>query len=187
MPHVFIQGSGSPTEQQEAAARRIGQLLAEKGWEANVGSYGGLVPIMIDSGIPCHAHLTRFRDGVDADSLASMTNCNDLAQPVLSEIDATENAGRMLPWSIRLGIWMSSSDAFCFFAGDKGTLAHLVPVLAWIGKALASEGKSKKVILIGWDEEQLKALHTLGLTGAGDWFRVCALDQPEIAVEHLTS
>jgi predicted Rossmann-fold nucleotide-binding protein len=174
MPRVFIQGSGSPTEQQAAVARRIGQLLAEKGWEANVGSHGGLVPVMIESGIPCHAYLTRFRKSVDVDSLTTTIDCNQLAEPIVNYLGKAADMDRMLPWSVRLGVWMARSDAFIFFAGDKGTMAHLVPVLAWIGKALAPEGKAKKVILVGWARERVKALETLGLVTEDDeWFTTC--------------
>lgn len=173
--------------EQAATAQRIGQLLAAKGWEANVGSHGDLVPIMMESGIPCHAHVAKMREDVDYGCLASVTGCNQLASELIPSLPTTnEDTEKMLAWGIRLGLWMSTSDAFLFIGGAEGTLAHLVPVLAWNRKALAKEGRAKKIVVIGWTRERIQALQMLGICSPSDtWLSFHSNE--ESVVEFLTS
>ncbi|MFA6272387.1 MAG: hypothetical protein WC693_04790 [Patescibacteria group bacterium] len=168
---VFIQGDRDPSVDLAACALEIAQLLKQRGWEANVGAYGGLVRIFEESGMRCHAHVIapRGREVQFSERIvASVTDCNQLVRSLPAEVRWGGEADQILTWGLRLGIWMAHSDAFIFFAGREGTMAHLIPVLAWNRKVLAKEGRAKKVVLFGWLRSQINALRALGLYSPAD-------------------
>ncbi|MFA6524793.1 MAG: hypothetical protein WCT33_00825 [Patescibacteria group bacterium] len=194
---VFVQGDRDPGVDLSACALKTAQLLKQSGWEANVGAYGGLVRIFEESGMRCHAHVMapRGREVQFSDCIVSVTDCNQLVRSLPANIRWGGEADQILTWGLRLSVWMAHSDAFIFFAGREGTMAHLVPILAWNRKVLAKEGRAKKVVLIGWDKLQRDALYTLGLitipegdwaSDDAEWFRTYSMYNVEGAVNFLT-
>ena len=184
MKRLFIQGDRSPNPEQTIAATKIGQLLSQAGWEANVGGFGGLVRIMNELGVNCHAHVMKrpaqqedFSDSAYKSATTTDTRAFNVPLATAGLIEDNED----ISWGARLSLVMARSDAFLFFAGKQGTMAHIVPALAHIIK-----GKSeKKLVVIGWPTEQVEALEILGL-----WNEKCQaydLDQVEATVEFLTS
>ena len=183
---MFIQGDrdlggGSFAE----AAMKIAILLNQKRWEANVGIQGDLVRIFDESGILCHGHIAAPLRTVHVGSIRTITDCNIIAQSLPREYRQGGVADPFVTWSLRLGIWASRSDAFLFFSGREGTIAHLVPILAWNRKSLAKEGRAKKVVLFGWSRDQMYALRTLGLWSPADKW-LAFHENEEMAVEFLT-
>lgn len=191
IPRVFIQGDRDPEGVAKQAALQLGQALKTKGWGATVGAYGGFVQVLEESGVSCICHETRIHDHGDVKMKSSPSiKCQELGQKVILELGdgAFSKAGDEISWGIRLGLWMGMSQSYCFFAGREGTLAHLVPVLAYNIKGWAKQGKARKVCLIGWEMEDVDALSTLFMRqGENDWLRYFTLNNIGDAAEFLTS
>lgn len=189
---VFIQGAREVTWKQRQAAFGLGCLLKEAGWEANVGELGQLVSIMQESGIPCHIHLhtTRQReeDPIRGTFIASVTDCVTLAESLPQEEDEFPEVTKMVAWGIRLGHLIGKSQAFIFFAGAEGTIAHLVPVLAMIKKHYAKKEIFPRVAFVEWEEEKLNAIGTLFDLGFEDfsWCQNFRLDQMDQVAHFIT-
>ena len=189
MGRVFIQGDRDTSGEIIVSAAKIGKLLAAKGWQANVASYGNLVEIMEQSGVLCHAHImpSNGREVRFTDRVESVTNCNSIAETVTETLPyITEDTANTVSWGTRLWILLGNSDAFLFFPGRAGTLAHLVPVMTFNRKHGWKNGY-KKVVLFGWLPEQIEALKVLGLISSeGGWLTIIDEDE-ELSVTFLTS
>lgn len=155
--NIFVQGAGKPDQAAEAAITRLGELLKEHGCRCHVGSKGAIPDILQKTGVPC------ARYAFEGDEINEHT------------------------WSNRLADWVSKGDAFVFFKGDVGTLAHLMPVLAFSKKMWARKGGSRKVALVGWSQAEKTAIKVLmGFSYDGpDWLRSFEYDQIEQAVAFL--
>lgn len=186
-----MQGDRAPEGDAKIAALRLGTLLHAKGWGASVGAYGGFVKVLEDSGISCICHETAMRDHGDVKSTKSpVIHFGGYADLVIDQMgQAVSGAKRELSWASRLGIWMGTSQAFCFFAGREGTLAHLAPVLAYNIKGWAKEGRPRRVVLLGWDLLDLAHIQALfNIRGpATNWFMHYELEEIDDAADFLTS
>jgi hypothetical protein len=148
---VFVQGDRD-AHGCENASRAIALKMAKCGIEVNLGAYGKLVEIFLAAGCPAHCHGHRSGDrGKAFGKGASYADCTLIAK--LAGYPDT----REVAWGLRLGVLMANSDAFLFFSGREGTVAHLVPILAFACKLW----KNKKIALVGWEPEKISALAVL--------------------------
>ncbi len=150
--HVFVQGDKDPQGEYKESAFTIGQALKDKGWEANVGAYGGFVKVFEQSGIKINPHEMVAEGRVNQfneDAIESI-NCAEIAKELFKSEQPTEQQIKDAAWALRMGLFLANSKSFIFFPGTKGTRAHLLSVLAF---NLVSD-KPKPVALVGWDENQ---------------------------------
>jgi len=150
--HIFIQGDRDPQGPFKESALAISQALKDRGWQANVGAYGGFVKVLEQSGIKITPHemtadgrVTQF----DENAIESV-NCADITKELLKNDNPTEQQIKDTAWALRMGLFLANSKAFLFFPGTKGTRAHLLSALAF---NLTSD-KPKPIALVGWDENQ---------------------------------
>lgn len=147
---VFVQGDRDARD-SEKAAQAIAAEFCRRSVHVNLGAYGRLVRIFLEAGCPATCYGHRERGEVPGE--VPFRDCLALSKLLLSK----EGGGsRELAWGIRLGILMATSDAFLFFAGREGTVAHLLPVLAFASKRW--QEKPHKIALVGWNQEQISAL-----------------------------
>ena len=140
----FVQGDRDATSIEECA-KQLATTFAEKGIEVNLGAYGKLVEIFLAAGVKATCHEHRGKKGSRAQG--QIVDCEQLLAGV--GISAEQRA--TAAWGLRLGLLLSS-DAFVFFPGQEGTLAHLLPAIAH-----ASKGDPKPVALLGWEGNSLFA------------------------------
>lgn len=190
IPRVFIQGDRDPAGDAKIAALKLGEFLKNKNWGALVGAYGGFVKVMEESGISCVCHETDIKDHgsvkyVNSPSI-NFSEVGDAVAWLLGEGPFLQ-AKKSISWGNRLGVWMGTASSYCFFAGNEGTMAHLIPVLAFNAKSW-SKSKARPVALIGWDITKITALMQLmGLTKDTLWFSHFELNEIALAVEFLTT
>lgn len=142
---VFVQGDREARE-ISFLARRLTWQLKKAGIKVNLGAYGELVKIFIEAGCVAHCHGHR-KDRGNCPLEVDYFNCHQAALDVCRAAHLPEETLLPVAWGIRLGLLLNS-DAFVFFPGREGTLAHLFPVLAFSAKR-----QTKPVALIGWPEE----------------------------------
>ncbi|MFZ5391505.1 MAG: hypothetical protein ACOZAJ_04515 [Patescibacteria group bacterium] len=190
IPLVFVQGDRDPEGEAKIAATRLGNLLKENGWGVSLGAYGGFVKVLEETGVPCLCHETEIKDHGDVKFKKSpYINFKPVAESVSNLLGGGiySNALKEISWANRLGTWMATSQAYCFFAGREGTLAHLIPVLSFNAKSW-TKTKPRKVALIGWNREDLKAImHLYNLYGDTPWFMYYDLNLVDQAVNFLIS
>jgi hypothetical protein len=170
---VFFQGDRDIAGREREAAIEIMKRLGEQGYAANVGAYGELVAAICEAGVEVRCHLmdpNKDRE-VKTDAKAEIVDCVELAKQI-------GHPTKEVAWGIRLGILMETSNAFVFMPGREGTRAHLDPVIAFNLKAK----NPKKIALIGWKEEDVKALHAYFHLGFGtlwiEYFRIINYNYP---------
>ncbi len=150
----------------------------------------GFVKALEESGVDCLCHETEIPDhGNVKFKTAPSIDAAPLADVVIAELGGGvfEKSKRLIAWGNRLGVWASTSQAYCFFAGNEGTLAHLFPVLAFIAKRKKGT-QAKPVALIGWDPTKIAAvMQLMGLTRETAWFRSFELTEINKAVDFLTA
>ena len=147
---VFVQGDRD-AKGCKAVAQVIAMELRQRQVGVNLGAYGELVEIFFVAGceVRCFGH--RESRGRVPEKV-TFTDCMQVAKDL-------KHPSREVAWGLRLGLLMEASDAFLFFAGREGTVAHLVPVLAFASKRWRE--KPRKVALVGWDQDQIYALTKL--------------------------
>ena len=168
---VFIQGDREAKGCEESA-RALAQEFARQGIEVNLGAYGQLVAIFLEAKCPavCHGHRANDR-GQCPDTVEFI----DFSVPGNPEV-VNQDSAKIYAWTGRLDHLIEGSEAAVFFPGREGTLAHLMPFLAF------AKRQSKKVALVGWSTEMVKALDTLGCNG----FVSFSSDEPSAVAKFLT-
>ncbi|MFA6322432.1 MAG: hypothetical protein WCX71_03035 [Candidatus Buchananbacteria bacterium] len=175
---ILVQGDRNAAGCEDAA-KEIAAELARRHVEVNLGAYGKLVEVFLQAGCraTCHGHRADDRGKCPAET--PFVDCT--VGGSLSKEEA---------WGRRLGIFLES-DAFLFFAGNEGTLAHLIPVLAFASKSWHDK---KKIALVGWNSvqvgwvsEEVLALTKLlgGLPSSVVFFEINV--DPKTVVDFLTS
>jgi hypothetical protein len=95
-------------------------------------------------------------------------------------------------WCLRLAEFLSA-DAALFLPGSMGMLAHLFPFLAHVIKGEVKKGKlPRRIVLLGWSQDQLGALFAMLQVFAGIareetavWLGVFDVNQIEESVRFL--
>ena len=147
---AFIQGDRDPQGQMREAALAIGKLLNERGWEANLGAYGGFVQLVEQSGVPIHPHTMVSEKPLQFNEQGSAAlDAGAAAKQLLGE-GATPEQIKEAAWGVRMALFITNSEGFVFFPGTRGTRAHLLAVLAF---NLVTD-RPKPVALVGWNEGQ---------------------------------
>lgn len=191
IPRIFIQGDRDPKGEAYQAAVALGKAIkATECWGVSLGAYGGFVTALEKSGVDCLCHETEISGHGDVKfKTAPAIDCNEIGDLVIQQLGGGvfDKSKRLIAWGNRLTIWVSTTQSYCFFAGNEGTLAHLFPVLAFIAKR--KEGtEPKKVALIGWEPIKIAAIMQLfGFTRETRWFATFSLDEIDKAVDFLTS
>ncbi len=191
IPRIFVQGDRDPSGPAYDAAVRLGKAIKQtRCWGVSLGAYGGFVKALEESGVDCLCHETEIPDhGNVKFKTAPSIDAAPLADVVIAELGGGvfEKSKRLIAWGNRLGVWASTSQAYCFFAGNEGTLAHLFPVLAFIAKRKKGT-QAKRVALIGWEPQKVYSIVLLfGFSVETNWFQTFSLDDVEAAVEFLTA
>ena len=183
---VFVQGSAHPDQDVTAAVVQLGQLLKAKDWQALVGAGGRIPHILASTGVYSVFHALEQHQSTEGANEATYYSGYVLLLTRYIKPHASDDE---ISWGLRLVDWIAKAQSFVFFPGDKGTLAHLFPVLAFAAKRWTPAGKPRKVALIGWDDEQLTAMEKLhGLTAQGaEWLNCFSLEEIEQAVEFITA
>ncbi len=155
--YTFIQGDRDPDENMRNIASQLGEELSKRDVKVNVGSYGGFVKVLQESGVEIYPHVMVWEGKelqFNQDEVESI-NCIEIAEQMLQneKIDEEEKKNRIkdVSWALRMGLFLSNSSSFAFFPGTRGTRSHLLSALAF---NLTSD-KPKPVALIGWDEDDL--------------------------------
>ena len=191
VPRVFLQGDRDPEGAAREAATKLGLGLKVEGWGVTLGAYGGFVKVLEETGVSCICHETKIKGHGDVKMTKSPSiKCQELGEAVSTMLGGGIFAKAVdeISWAIRLGVWMGTSQAYCFFAGREGTLAHLVPVLAYNTKGWIKEGNPRKVALVGWEVEDVAAIMRLfKLNKDTTWFAYFSLEEVDKAVAFLTS
>ncbi|MFZ5391502.1 MAG: hypothetical protein ACOZAJ_04500 [Patescibacteria group bacterium] len=150
--HTFVQGDQDPQPEMKEAALTIGESLKNKGWQANVGAYGGFVKVFEQSGIKINPHemVADGRTNKFDEQTVEAVNCADIAKELFKNENPTDQQVKDTAWALRMGLFLANSKSFIFFPGTKGTRAHLLSTLAF---NLTSD-KPKPIALVGWEENQ---------------------------------
>jgi hypothetical protein len=188
---VFVQGDRDPEGAAREAATKLGLGLKENCWGVTLGAYGGFVKVLEETGVSCVCHETKIRDHGETKATHFPTiKCQELGETVAIMLGSGVFAQAVdeINWSIRLGVWMGTSQAYCFFAGREGTLGHLAPVMTYNAKGWAKRGRARKVCLLGWDIEDVAAIMRLyKIQRNTTWFGYFSLEEVDKAVEFLTT
>jgi hypothetical protein len=165
---IMVQGDRDAAGIAELAAA-IAAIVAKMKVVVNLGAYGELVKIFLDAGCKAFCHTHRGKGKIAPN--VSYYDCELLSKTL-------GFADQEAAWGIRLGL-MLRADAFLFFSGREGTLAHLFPALAFAKK------KGRRVALVGWPKDQEAAILAL-LGGEQVWLRLFdANDDPQLVVDFL--
>lgn len=188
---VFFQGDRDISGEARETAIKIMRGLGKLGWKANVGAYGALVAAICKTGVSVRGHGFGAKDQpeqIDRDKF-EFVDCSSAKIEGLS-IDSASRNIKLYPnyqpytWAIRLAMLMETSNAFIFFPGRQGTLAHLIPILAF---NIKGKEKPKKVALVGWN--RIISGMLLLLVGIDKemtpWFGIFNLDEVDQVVEFL--
>lgn len=156
MRTIFIQGDRDAKGAEEAA-RRMATVFREAGIHLLLGAYGELVKIFTDAGCAVTCHGFRANERGKCPSGVTFVDCTEISRRELSVV--ANEAGKALDftavaWGMRIGLLLTA-NAYCFFPGREGTLAHLFPCIAFAVK------HNKQIVFVGWQEPQLTALHNL--------------------------
>lgn len=197
----FIQGDRAPEGPVREAALTIGKLLKERGYEANVGAYGGFVQLLEQSGVTIQPHKMdsdkkiQFNEG-EVEAIDTVP----LAKQMLGD-EATPEKIKEAAWGLRMALFITNSEGFVFFPGTRGTRAHLLSVLAF---NLITD-QPKPVALVGWNDDQpnlqespadslpdqeeawLKTFAQELERENPSWLKRFKVDEPEAAVNFVTS
>ncbi|MFC1663443.1 hypothetical protein ACFL04_04790 [Patescibacteria group bacterium] len=168
---------------------QLGLHLALNEFGATLGANGGLVNLLVTSGVTCICHETSsLQREVQAEDPATI-NYGQAAASAENHLTPLPDS-ELLQWGLRLTDWAAKSHGFVFFPGREGTLAHLMPVLAFCSKLWAKSGEPRKVVLLGWREDRLGELERLmgwGGSGFPEWLKDFQLDEVKEAVEFLAT
>lgn len=140
----------------EDAVRRLGTLCKEREIGLNVGESGEIVRLIAESGASYMVNQAQPGDSKLPEHLLRdhTRNCQAaafMAQEGFHRLAWDSPKLPRLAWCIRLAC-LDTSDGFIFFPGREGTLAHLVPIMAFIAKGERDKGvaRPRRVALVGW-------------------------------------
>jgi len=201
--YTFIQGDRDPEGPFKESALQIGEALKTKGWQVNVGAYGGFVKILEQSGVKINPH-EMVADGrtnkFNEQSIESV-NCANIAKELFKDDNPTDQQIKDTAWALRMALFLGNSKSFIFFPGTKGTRAHLLATLAFN----LTTNQPKPVALVGWEDNQPdlqnKSDYDLGQqesfwlktfaeeikNSPPGWLRKFSLDQTEEIVNFVTA
>lgn len=159
MVRLMVQGDRDASG-IENTVRKLGEICKERGIGLNVGEAGKIVRILAESGANVLAHQAkRERPNTPEEASTPIVDCVAPAQNAIDNLrdQATVGLGsglteQRLAWAIRLAALEQTSNGFIFFHGREGTLAHLIPILAFIKKGEVDKGvaRPRRVALIEW-------------------------------------
>jgi hypothetical protein len=144
---IFVQGDRLATG-MEKLAEEIAEIFKEKQIDAVLGAYGELINIFnkVGCNISCFGHRGgRGNVNIGVPFVDCMGKASDLGY-----------TWHVIPaWGIRLGLIFDSVQACLFLPGSRGTVAHLIPAI------VIAEKHKMRVAVVGWEDEQVKAIHAL--------------------------
>jgi len=183
---IYIQGSRNPDPKTEALIRQFGTLMLERGCTCLVGSQGKIPRILEEVGVPCVWHAaSEFPNDVSGvrcyGSLALTVNDD----PEYQRWHSPTKVSR-IGWALRLVDWAANADAYVFFPGQEGTMAHLFATITFALRD-AQAGNLKQFVLLGWPVSQITAISALFDFNADgrDWFYYFPADHVKSAVDFL--
>lgn len=155
----------------EDAVRQLGELCKERGIGLNVGEAGQIVRLLAETGAHVRVHQAKpERPNVPGGFTGEIVDCygsmqQHPAREFLHVIRSDEERQRILhraSWGLRLAC-LDASDGFIFFPGREGTLAHLVPIMAFIVKGEVDKGvtRPRRIAFVGYSASQIVALRHL--------------------------
>ncbi|MFH1235339.1 MAG: hypothetical protein V1685_00170 [Parcubacteria group bacterium] len=185
---IYVQGSRKPDEGMTELIRQFGIQMRDRGCTCLVGSKGDIPRILEKVGVPC---IWYAASEFPSDAPGNRTRCYaSLALTVNDDPEFQHWYGPVevsrIGWALRLVDWAANADAYMFFPGAEGTLAHFFSTVAFAMRD-AEEGKPKRFVLIGWPDEQIGAIRTLfDFNAPGrEWFHHFPADHVNLAVDFL--
>jgi len=166
----------------------IGKLLHQAGYEANVGAYGGFVKLFQESGITIHPHEMDVNRQVTYEEIEAV-DCVKIANELFGRDESfIPSMLKEIAWGIRIGLFIATSNAFLFFHGREGTLAHLFPVLAHATKGWVKNNTPRPVALVGWPPEEVAAImKQFNISRDSNWFAHFEINQAQKITDFLIS
>ncbi len=188
VPRIFIQGDRDPQGAVRDSALKIGSLLHEAGYEANVGAYGGFVKLFQESGITIHPHEMDVDREVKYEGVEAV-DCVKIADELFGRNQTfTPKMLKELAWGIRIGLFLATSEGFLFFHGREGTLAHLFPVLAHATKGWVKNNTPRPIVLVGWPADEVATImKQFNISRDADWFGYFEITEINKIVNFLIS
>lgn len=197
MIRLMVQGDRVANKGVQADLEKLGKICLQKGIGLNVGEAGEIVQLLTTaSGASVRVHQTKAEkpNNVVPNSSFQKVNVCISAAHAVAEIAEHYNSrrltGKTTGWALRLAVMLDSSDGFIFFPGREGTMAHLIPAMAFIAKGERDKGapRPRRVALIGWNPDQVTALYTLFSIKAekDGWIQPFSLDNIAAAIDWLT-
>ncbi|MBI2552662.1 hypothetical protein HYW17_05180 [Candidatus Uhrbacteria bacterium] len=191
MPRLMVQGDRDANGIEDAVLK-LGSICGERGIGLNVGEAGKIVHLLAETGAHVRVHQAKPEPpNVPEGFRGEIVNCTAAALPAHTHLPAGAKIARVA-WAIRLAC-LDDSDGFIFFPGREGTLAHLVPIMAFIAKGERDKGVAcpRRVALVGWSGPLITALCTLfniwPTTPGGEWLDSFASDEMGRAISWLTA
>ena len=176
MLRLMVQGGRDATGIEDTV-RELGTLCKERGIGLNVGEAGEIFRLLAGTGtFGTHVRVYMAKDkhsNAPEGFSGELIECNVMGRDVQDRIkndyyfpDDPPGSDR-LAWAIRLACF-AASNGFIFFPGREGTLAHLVPIMAFIAKGERDKGASRprRVALVDWPNAKKDAI--LELFNIGD-------------------
>lgn len=167
--------------------RRLGELCKERGVGLNVGESGEIIRILCGTGANVRIHKAKLELPNLSGDCENVTVVDCIGPGIAAGKYLDERHDfvvNRLEWAVRLMCMISSSttDGFIFFPGAEGTLAHLIPVMAFIAKGERDKGKeTRRVALVGWPTVKvmhLRQLFGIGMDPKDDWLESFARTHP---------
>ena len=196
MRRLMVQGDRDATHIEDAV-RELGQLCKERGIGLNVGESGEIVRLMVVTGAHVRVHQAkREQPNVHERVSTSIVDCIAPAESAIDNLRGQTTVGlgsgiteQRLAWAIRLAC-LNASEGFIFFHGREGTLAHLIPILAFIKKGEVDKGvaRPRRVVLLDWPMGSARPIFELmGIPSDSNWLReFFGDDATKKAVDWLT-
>ena len=189
MLRLMVQGDRD-AQGIEGAVRQLGQLCKEREIGLNVGEAGKIVRILGETGAHVRVHQAKKEppnvpEGFTGEIYPLESAARNL---IMKRRLKGATVGRMA-WAIRLAHMSDTSDGFLFFPGREGTLAHLVPILAFIAKGERDKGvpRPRRVALVDWPDAKKDALLELFNIGDDDeWVGSFDIEEMRRVVSWLT-
>ena len=145
---IFIQGDRETAGEEALAVKKFCQLCAKEGITILAGAYGEIVRLAHESGAKVISHTHRPGDMGKIPAGVEFVDCT---------------VGDDLPrsWAKRLGELLAEADGAVFLPGREGTLAHLIPFIAFAISARAKDSEIRRIALLGWKEDDFQTLLSL--------------------------
>ena len=196
MLRIMVQGDRDATGIEDTV-RALGTLCKERKIGLNVGEAGQIVRILAETGADVRVHQAKsVRPNVpEGCTNVKIVDCFTPAEKARWQLEEevagmchhSSRSSRTLAWAVRLAC-LDTSDGFIFFPGREGTLAHLVPIMAFIAKGEVDKGvaRPRRVALVGWGDAKKDALLELFDIGDDDeWVGSFTIDEMDSVVSWL--